>query len=211
MPNKIASLSGTSVGYMRVIELTPKRTKQGLVIWSCVCTRCGSTVFLSSSNARRTQSCKPCADELASAKNKQHGHAGKAKSPTYRAWSSMIDRCNNEKHPAYANYGGRGVTVSQSWELFENFLFDMGVRPDGLSLDRIDNAMGYSKENCRWATRVTQQRNKRTNVLVTALGRTQPLVAWAEETGIPAQTIAYRVRHGWEPDKAVTTPTIKSR
>jgi hypothetical protein len=121
----------------------------------------------------------------------------------------MIDRCTNKNHPAYKNYGGRGITVCESWLSFENFLADMGERPEGLSLDREKNELGYSKTNCRWVTRVTQERNKRTNVMVTALGRTQPLVAWAEETGIQAQTIAYRIRHGWEADKAVTTPTIK--
>lgn len=73
----------------------------------------------------------------------------------------MIQRCNYRCQPNYANYGGRGIRVCDRWLKFENFLADMGERPDGLTLDRIDNERGYSKDNCRWATRAQQDSNRR--------------------------------------------------
>lgn len=211
MANKIADLAGYMFGFIKVNSATTQRSATGAVLWDCTCTRCGSATLIATGNVRRTGSCLPCAQGLASTKNKVHGHAGKKKSATYRVWSSMRERCLSEKHPAYKNYGGRGITVCAEWQSFEAFLFDMGEKPLGHSLDRIDNDKGYSRDNCRWASRKEQERNKRSNVLVTAHGRTQPLVAWTEQTGVPAQTIAYRIRHGWEPERAVSEPTAKSR
>ena len=97
----------------------------------------------------------------------KHGHAANGKeTKTYNVWSSMKKRCLDNTHEQYKNYGGRGITVCKEWlESFDNFLKDMGEKPDGLSLDRIDNNGGYSKDNCRWATQDEQNRNRRTNVL----------------------------------------------
>lgn len=83
------------------------------------------------------------------------------KSKTYQTWADMKTRCNNPEHESYPNYGGRGITVCSSWEIFENFLKDMGEKPEGLTLERINNELGYSKDNCCWATRAEQNRNKR--------------------------------------------------
>lgn len=84
-------------------------------------------------------------------------------SPTYGSWRAMLKRCTNPKHPAYASYGGRGITVCERWlHSFQNFLEDMGERPAGKTLDRKNNDLGYSPANCRWATWNEQARNKRT-------------------------------------------------
>jgi hypothetical protein len=80
---------------------------------------------------------------------------------TYKSWRSMINRCTNPNTPGYASYGGRGITVCDRWLIFEPFLADMGVRPEGRTLDRINNDGNYEPGNCRWATRFEQQRNKR--------------------------------------------------
>lgn len=91
-----------------------------------------------------------------------HGHAGAERTPTYISWMSMRARCTNPNHRDYRHYGGRGITVCDRWiDSFENFLADMGERPSGTTIDRIDNDAGYELGNCRWADAVTQRRNRR--------------------------------------------------
>lgn len=81
--------------------------------------------------------------------------------PIYKTWAAMKRRCDNEKASDYKFYGGRGITYCSSWVDYDVFLRDMGERPKGMSLDRIDNSLGYSKDNCRWATHKQQCNNRR--------------------------------------------------
>ncbi len=92
----------------------------------------------------------------------KHGHSTrKGNSPTYNSWNMMKKRCNNPKATGYEYYGGRGIHVCERWNKFENFLEDMGIRPEGTTLDRIDPDKDYSPENCRWADKQTQMNNQR--------------------------------------------------
>ena len=86
---------------------------------------------------------------------------GLSKTPVYNSWLAMISRCNNHNRNQYKNYGGRGITVCSRWLEFKNFFEDMGERPDGLTIERKNNNLGYFKENCKWATKIEQSRNQR--------------------------------------------------
>jgi len=119
---------------------------------------------------------------------------------TYKAWSSMRQRCGNKSNHAYADYGGRGIAVCPEWlNSFPRFLEDMGIKPDGMSLDRIDNNKGYSPSNCRWATHTEQMRNRRNNRPLTIGGETKLLCEWEAETGISHATIQNRIKRGRHP------------
>lgn len=135
----------------------------------------------------------------------RHGHARKgAKSPTYRSWLSMWARCTDKSHRYYADYGGRGIAVCKRWEKFDHFLVDMGVRPEGKTLNRINNNKGYNKANCKWSTWVEQHCNRRDNHMVTFRGRMQPIAAWAREYGLRYSTVLMRLSRGWAPHRAFT-------
>jgi hypothetical protein len=120
----------------------------------------------------------------------------------------MQQRCYDVKHDHYADYGGRGIVVDSRWrgpDGFVRFLADMGDRPSkGHSIERKDNDGPYSKENCCWATRKQQMRNCRRSRRITAFGRTQTLVEWAEETGLLRSTIQWRLKDGKTPEQAVS-------
>lgn len=117
-------------------------------------------------------------------------------SKTYRCWSNMLSRCNSKNNPNYQRYGGRGIKVCDRWKIFANFLEDMGDKPSRLSLDRIDNNKGYSKENCRWATTKEQSRNTRANIVVEYEGKKYILSDLSRKLGIPAVTLKRRYRRG---------------
>ena len=115
----------------------------------------------------------------------------------------MVWRCRDKRNPYY---GGAGVTVDPRWESFGNFLADMGERPPGTTLDRIDNTAGYAPGNCRWADRSTQNNNRPgINRMVTLEGRTQTLTQWAAEVGLSEAVVFNRVRLGWSEEKTLTT------
>lgn len=125
---------------------------------------------------------------------------GMCYSYTYRSWQNARDRCNNPNNPAYKKYGGRGITVCDKWNNFENFVKDMGERPNGMSLDRINNDKGYSKENCRWANAVLQSNNRR-NI---KKYKGKSMAEWSRLTGIKPSTIRQRVYvYGWPMERAI--------
>ena len=119
-----------------------------------------------------------------------HGHTARQVSPEYKTWSSMIQRCTNPKFVGFAYYGGRGIRVCQEWlDSFEQFLADMGPRPENHSIDRIDPSGPYAKGNCRWATNTEQALNKRNHRRVEAFGVETSCADLAAQHGIPERTI----------------------
>ncbi len=136
----------------------------------------------------------------------KHGHwAGNRKSPTYTAWDSMIQRCCNPKSRAYPGYGGRGIAVCDRWLKFEDFLADMGERPDEMTIERVNNDKGYSPENCKWATRKEQSNNTRRNRHLSHCGLTLTVTQWADRLGVRAGTITTRLERGWPIEFALST------
>lgn len=121
-------------------------------------------------------------------------------------WHAMLYRCFKEDCKAWKWYGGRGITVCERWLKFENFFADMGHRPPGTTLDRIDNDGNYEPGNCRWATPKQQARNTSKTHRLKIYGQTKSLLDWAELKGISPDVIRRRLKAGWSPRAAVMTP-----
>jgi hypothetical protein len=137
------------------------------------------------------------------AKYDSNGSHGKSSSPEYAVWKSMINRCINKSNNNYKNYGGKGVTVSSEWRNFETFSKDMGKRPAGATLDRINPKKGYSKGNCRWAE--AGDAGARTNdVYIKVGGKKKRLKEVAAAKGLKEDTLRKRVNRGMDLKKAVT-------
>jgi hypothetical protein len=153
--------------------------------WNCVC-ECGNNKLVITSNLRNgaTQSCGCIKKERLQKNNPRTTH-GLALTPTYISWQCMKTRCSNPNYKQYYNYGGRGITFPESWKEFANFLADMGEKPDGFTLERMDNDKGYSKENCKWASRKEQAANTRTAKRLTYNNKTMCMLDWSRELNIP--------------------------
>lgn len=124
--------------------------------------------------------------------------------PTYNSWAAMKQRCKYEAGGQYWRYGGQGVTVCERWDAsFDSFLEDMGRRPPGTTLDRIDGARGYEPGNCRWASNAEQSRNRSSTILVTIDGQTRCVLDWCTELGLKADTVYKRIQRGASPLEAL--------
>lgn len=172
----------------------------------CLCD-CGAqrAVRVGRLESAESRSCGCLAAEEFASRNTKHGHRPKGEwKATYKCWQSMRERCLNPKSTSWPRYGGRGITICERWNDFTNFLADMGERPQGTSIDRIDNSRGYEPINCRWATNTEQQNNRSINRIVEFRGERLTLAQWGARTGIAPNTIKERLRHGWSEERALT-------
>lgn len=129
--------------------------------------------------------------------------------PTWRSWSSMRRRCLRPGSDQYPNYGGRGIRICERWDSYSNFLADMGERPPGTSLDRIDVNGHYEPGNCRWATQVQQNNNKRTTLMLTVGNRTLSISDWARISGQTRNQLWKRIADGVPPERAVDPRSLR--
>jgi hypothetical protein len=208
MKSNRKDISGQRFGRLYVLSYSHYKPAQAY--WHCQCT-CGKMTIKSGAALRRgtTSSCG-CL-QIESARQKQldnfykHGKAGKK---IYSIYINMLSRCSNKQDLAYPYYGGRGVSVCETWqENFSNFLQDMGEPTGELTLDRKDNNGNYTKDNCHWATKKQQANNRRNNVNVERNGETKTLKEWCEYLGMPYKTVHRRIaKYDWGIEEALTIP-----
>ena len=186
----IKDLTGHKVGTLTVIRFD--ETRGGHAYWIVRC-ECGIEKSVQSANIQnpRRKSC--------GCKGGVQIH-GLWKHPLYLTWQNMMTRCYNPNSADWKDYGGRGITVCERWHKVENFVEDMVERPDGYQIDRRNNELGYSKENCQWSTKLQNARNRRNNKIVVYQGKEMSMAEAAELSGVPYLVLSQRVRLGKNPD-----------
>lgn len=201
---RLKDISGKRYGRWTVQHVLPREEGQQNLKWRCICD-CGTSGDITGNSLKTgiSSSCGCLRTELLARRNIIHGQSD---TPEYNSWASMLRRCNDVSHKCFEHYGGRGITVCKEWHSFEQFLLDMGNRPKGYSLDRINNDGNYNKENCRWATSTEQSSNTSRSLFFTINGVTKPIKEWAKSAGISATTLSYRIKAGWSIKQACTAP-----
>lgn len=197
-------LIGHKFGRLTVYAAAPSN-KRGRAQWLCRC-ECGGTKIVLGNQLLTggVRSCGCLAHETAVNSGKANFKHGGGKSPEYRSYSMMRHRCLNPASKSYPDYGGRGIRICDRWlDSYPNFRADMGDRPSGTTLDRIDNDGPYSPENCRWATKSEQAQNTRTTRHFTINGVSKPLRDWIAESRLERSTIYKRLKRGMTLDAAI--------
>ena len=201
------NLPGDMYGRLTLVEeVAGQSCRPSMCKWAVVC-ECGEVrqVRLDGLRSGLTTSCGCYALEVRATNGRASATHGLTKHQLYYAYKQMLQRCHNPKSGKFATYGGRGITVCERWLSVENFIADMAPshRP-GLTLEREDNALGYSPQNCVWATKIVQARNKRNNRLIAYQGKNICLAEACELTGLPyARVLARLDKCGWSIPRAL--------
>ncbi len=189
---KFVDITGNKYGRLTVLQRIRKHPKK--THWLCQC-ECGNKTVTEGYYLKtgHTASCG-CQRSISAINTKTiHGYHD---TPTYRTWRAMLNRCNLHSQQNYYLYGGRGIRVCDRWRKFEKFLADMGEKPKGMTIDRVDNDGNYESGNCQWATPKQQSNNSRHNRVVSLFGRRQNLQQWLDELNIPKSTVYSRLYRG---------------
>lgn len=207
-------LTGDRFGHLVVISQAERNpiypTRKN---WNLLCD-CGNTSFAPTNILKKGEktTCGLCTLHSI-ALSGAATHRG-SKTKLYRVWYGMLERCGNKKLPVYKNYGARGISVCDSWtdsyESFRSWAESSGYE-HGLSIERIDNNLGYCPSNCRWATSKEQAQNRRTNVLIEHDGMVKNMAQWENFVGLGRGVIKGRLSRGWSIGDAISTPLIKER
>ena len=191
------------------VKKRAENDKINQVCWLCVCD-CG-TVRVVTGTSLKSGGSKSCGclrkDTLPHGTRLRHGQSH---TKIHRTWCAIRHRCSNPNNHAWGRYGGRGIKVCARWQVFENFLEDMGHPPKGATLDRINNDGPYSPENCRWATMKEQQNNRGNNRKSHYRGQAHTFSVWSKKLGIKRSTLSQRFYGlGWSATKTLSTPVQK--
>jgi hypothetical protein len=207
MQGVFQNLIGTKSGKLTVIDGPFSRDGKQGKFWLCQCD-CGKTLDkLIVSNSlihKKTQSCGCFMVEQVKKSNTTHGFT---KTRSYVSWRSMWQRCTDPSHKNYKSY--KTKTPVDRWKSFEMFLLDMGERPKGMSLERIDNSKNYSPENCKWATNRDQQLNREATIALVIDGVKMSMREACRTLGVGYSMAKGRVYKGWNPYDAVLTPKLR--
>lgn len=175
----------------------------------CVC-ECGNSRTVASKSlwSGKSKNCGCKRSEKLILRNRKSVMGGDStRHELYSVWKGIKKRCLNKNCKSYKNYGGRGITICKRWEKsFRNFVEDMGERPFGHSIDRIDNNKGYSPDNCRWADNCQQSNNKRSSKYITHNGIKKTYAQWSLFLNGNKALVYNRIRKGWSEEQAVTKP-----
>lgn len=202
---KVIDLKGQRFGRLLVFNRNSENDKYGRTRWDCRCD-CGNVVTIYSNCLRRKEGTKSCGclnKEVVKITNSTHGLTD---SHEYRVWSAIKRRCYNKNCQDYPDYGGRGITMCDEWRnSFEAFYNDMGSRPSSEhSIDRERNNEGYSKDNCRWATKEEQANNKRTSIFYEINGESKTIAQWCQIYKVSYSFAFYRIKElGFSVEKAI--------
>lgn len=206
-------ITGQTFG--RLVVLGPiSRASNRAIIWLCRCA-CGTTRSIVSRSLLHsaTLSCGCLKRDNASELNKTHGLSG---NPLYGRLDAMIQRCYNPKHREYRNYGARGITVCDEWKQNPQAFFDhVSQLPNfgqpSYTIDRIDNSLGYTPGNVRWASPTEQNINRRVTRFYTFNGQSMPLTEWAKTIGVSERSLRFRLRSGWSIERTLSQPINTKR
>ena len=192
---------------LTVLGFAKKVGKRKFVRCSC---ECGGECVIRSDHVEKKGHCGCLTKQNLGVGMRTHGMYQRRE---YGIWVQMRERCTNPKSIAYQFYGERGVSVCDEWDnSFQAFIDHIGLSPSkSHTLDRIDCAGNYEPGNVRWATRKQQARNTSRNVMVTAHGKTMTVADWAEEKGVAYHVLAYRIRKGWDHQRAIDEPLDMSK
>lgn len=200
-PGVIARLDGQRFGLLTVLSRAP--SAGGYAMWNCRCT-CGAEIIVGGNRLRQGRKNR-CASKVH--KVQRTMSLTLEYRSEYQSWGSMRDRCTNPAHKNYKNYGGRGITICDRWNSFQNFMLDMGRKPDPkFTIEREDVNGNYEPKNCRWISRADQGRNKRNSVFVIYKGKRMLLIDLVEELGLSRGVVYGRLKAGWTLAQSIALP-----
>jgi len=201
------NLTGKQFNRLTVIDLNLEHSSKKRKFWNCIC-QCGNKKIIEGENLKsgKTLSCGCWAREIHPIIQKRRRKFTIEERSFRHIWKLMMRRCFNAKDAIYRHYGGRGITVCEEWQNYENFKRDMWPRPGNLSLERINNDGNYELSNCKWASQLEQVNNRRTSKLMELNGEIKTVADWCRIYSTNAKVVYQRLSRGWTLKDALTKP-----